>query len=128
MTRVLLVEDSNDVLCVFQLELKALGYEVDAVLNAEDALVLAQQTIPDVIVSDLSMPGMDGFEFIKRIREMPALSSVPAIAMTGTNNDKLLKRAIALGFTTHVMKPVEMPVLSNRIEQLTSRRLQRKAS
>jgi two-component system CheB/CheR fusion protein len=128
MTQVLLVEDSNDVLCVFQLELKALGYEVDAVLNAEDALVLAQQTIPDVIVSDLSMPGMDGFEFIKRIREMPALSSVPAIAMTGTNNDKLLKRAIALGFTTHVMKPVEMPVLSNRIEQLTSRRLQRKAS
>jgi two-component system CheB/CheR fusion protein len=128
MTRVLLVEDSNDVLCVFQLELKVLGYEVDAVSNAEDALVLAQQTIPDVIVSDLSMPGMDGLEFIKRIREIPALRSVPAIAMTGTNNDKVLKRALALGFNAHVTKPVEMPVLSSRIEQLTSRRLQRKAS
>jgi two-component system, chemotaxis family, CheB/CheR fusion protein len=128
MTRVLLVEDSNDVLCVFQFELKALGYEVDAVSNAEDALVLAQQTTPDVIVSDLSMPGMDGFEFIKRIREIPALSSVPAIAVTGTNSDKVLKRALTLGFTAHVTKPVEMPVLSNRIEQLTSRRLQRKAS
>jgi CheY-like chemotaxis protein len=97
MTRVLIVEDSPDILCILQLELEWLGYEID------------------------------GFEFIKRVRAIPALASVPAIALTGTSLERDVQQALAFGFTAHVVKPVEMADLAQKINQLTSRRLKRKA-
>jgi len=127
MTRVLLVEDSVYVLCVLQMELEWMGYQVDAVPDANAALAVAQRTCPDVIVSDLLMPEMDGFEFIKRIRQIPKLASIPAIALTGAGVDKDVQQALAFGFTAHMTKPIEAGELENRIEQLTSPRLQRMA-
>ena len=127
MKRVLLVEDSVDVLCLLQVELETLGYEVDTAMRADVALVKAVRTHPDVIVSDLGMPGMDGFEFIKRIRKTAGFASVPAIALTGSSSDKDVQYALAVGFTAHVSKPVEAGELARRIEQLTARRLKRKA-
>jgi CheY-like chemotaxis protein len=127
MTRVLLLEDSPDVLYLLQLELEYLGYEVDAAADAHEALRAAQQTRPDVIVSDLGMPGMDGFEFIKRVRKTPALCSVPAVALSGASRNDDIQRALASGFTCCLTKPVESGELSHRIEQLTARRLQRMA-
>jgi len=127
MMRVLLLEDSEDVLYVLQLELEWLGYDVQAMTDAEAALAAARRTPPDVIVSDLAMPNMDGFEFIQRVRATPALRSVPAIAFTGSGMDKDVQRALALGFTAHIMKPIEIHDLVERIEQLTTHWLQRKA-
>ena len=124
MTRVLLVEDSADVLYLFQFELESVGYEVDAVTDAAAALAAAERTRPDVIVSDLGLPVMDGFEFIKRVRKMPGLGAVPAIALTGASIDHV-EQAIAFGFTTHLTKPVEASELCNRIEQLCSLRLRK---
>jgi CheY-like chemotaxis protein len=127
MTRVLLVEDSADVLNVLQIELEWMGYAVDAATDAGAALALAERQRPDVIVSDLGMPVIDGFEFIRRVREIPGLASVPAIALTGAGLDRDIQQALAFGFTAHLMKPVEAKELVNRIELLTAKRLQRKA-
>jgi len=127
MTRVLIVEDSADVLSVLRMELEWVGYCVDAVTNGTDGLAIAQQTAPDVIVSDIGMPGMDGLEFIKRIRKIPGLARVPAIALTGAGLDKDINQALAFGFTTHIIKPVEAKDLCAQIEQLTAKRLLRKA-
>src|SRR5687767_7807166 len=107
MTRVLLVEDSADVLDVLQMELNIMGYDVDAQLDASLALMAAQLKPPDVIVSDIGMPGMDGLEFIKRVRKTPRLAAVPAIALTGASRAKDVEQALAFGFTTHLVKPVE---------------------
>ena len=128
MTRVLLVEDSADVLYLLQLELEWMGYKVDASTDAATALAAAQRIPPDVIVSDLGLPEINGFEFIKRIRQMPALASVPAIALTGASMDGDIQQALAFGFTMHLTKPVEAAELGKRIESLTARWLQRKAS
>ena len=127
MTRVLLVEDSADVLEVLQLELEGLGYEVLAFIDARDALKAAHRICPDVIVSDLRMPGLDGFEFIKRIRKKPRLASVPAIALTGISMDREIQEAHACGFTAHITKPMEAKELANRIDELTAARRLRKA-
>jgi two-component system CheB/CheR fusion protein len=124
MTRVLLVEDSADVLGVLQFELEWLGYQVDAVLDAAVALDIVRRTPPDVIVSDLYMPGMDGLEFIRQIREMPAMASVPAIALTGTAVDKDVRDALSTGFTTHLVKPVEPKELGDEIALLTTEQFQ----
>jgi two-component system CheB/CheR fusion protein len=128
MTRILLVEDSADILYVLQIELEWMGYEVEALAQAEAALAAARRMPPDVIVSDLGMPGMDGFEFIQQVRKTPALVSVPAIALTGATLDKDVQQALAFGFTSHLAKPVEAGELGHRIEQFTSQRLQHKAS
>ncbi|HLH31795.1 MAG TPA: response regulator [Terriglobia bacterium] len=127
MTRVLLVEDSADVLYLLQIELEWMGYEVDAAADANTALEAIERVRPDIIVSDLGMPGMDGFEFIRRVKAIPWLTGVPAIALTGATGDKDIQRAIASGFTAHVVKPVEIAELAQKIEQLTSRRLRRQA-
>jgi two-component system CheB/CheR fusion protein len=127
MTRVLLVEDSEDVLDLLRLQLEWMGYIVDSAQNANAGLDAAYKLPPDVIVSDLRMPGIDGFAFIRQIRRIGILKSVPAIALTGAGTDADIQQAIASGFTTHLMKPVEVGDLSKVIELLTVRHLQRKA-
>ena len=127
MTRVLLVEDSSDVLYVLQLELESMGYEIDAAPDAAAAIDAAVRVRPDIIISDLGMPDVDGFEFIRRVRSIPDLASVPAIALTGSTGDRNVEQALAFGFSAHVVKPVEIADLVKKIEQLTSRRLRRKA-
>jgi two-component system, chemotaxis family, CheB/CheR fusion protein len=127
MTRVLLVEDSSDVLFVLQFELEAAGYEVDATTDAAVALNLAQGARPDVIVSDLRMPDIDGLEFMRRIRKISDLATVPAIVLTGAGMEKDIRQALDAGFTAHLTKPVEAQELIRKIEQLTARNLKRQA-
>jgi two-component system CheB/CheR fusion protein len=128
MTRVLVVEDCEDILFIFQLELTALGYAVDVAASAADGIKLAEANRPDVIVSDLYMPGVDGFEFIRRIRQMPGLASAPAVALTGFSLQRDTNSALAAGFTTHLTKPVDLSDLAKLIEHLTNARVQQKAS
>ncbi|HYR88865.1 MAG TPA: response regulator [Terriglobia bacterium] len=128
MTRLLLVEDSTDILFVLQLELEGLGYTVDVAANAKTGIEIARLSHPDVIISDLGLPEEDGFEFIKRIRKTKELATVPAIALTGFSEPSHVQRALALGFTAHLTKPVEPDELANLIEKLTTKRLERKAS
>jgi two-component system CheB/CheR fusion protein len=128
MIRVLLVEDSEDVLYLLRLQLEWMGYAVDTATDAETGLDAAQRARPDVIVSDLWMPVLDGFELIRRVRRIQSLAAVPAIALSGTSMESDIKQAIASGFTAHLTKPVEASELSKLIEQLTARYLQRKAS
>jgi two-component system CheB/CheR fusion protein len=127
MTRVLLVEDSADVLYVIQLGLEWMGYEVLTATDADSAIKIAVRTPPDIIVSDLGLPGIDGFEFLRLIRQTSTLAAVPAIALTGAATDDDIQRALAAGFTAHMSKPVEAADLGKRIEQLTARRRKRKA-
>jgi two-component system, chemotaxis family, CheB/CheR fusion protein len=127
MTRVLLVEDSADVLYLLNLELEWRGYEIHTAADAMTALEAARQVLPDIIVSDLGLPDVDGFEFIRRVRGLPKLARIPAIALTGAALDIDVQRALASGFTAHLVKPVEAAELSRKIDELTSRRLKRKA-
>ena len=127
MTRILLVEDNEDILYLLRLQLEWMGYVVDEAASAKAALVSAQSARPDVIVSDLRMPDVDGIEFIRRVRRIPGLVSVPAIALTGTSMGSDIQMALANGFTTHLTKPVEASELSKAIDQLTAHRLYWKA-
>jgi len=123
----LLVEDSEDVLYLLRLQLESIGYAIDAATDATAALEVAQRTPPDVIVSDLWMPDIDCLEFIRRVRHIQSLTSVPAIALTGASSDSDVQQAICNGFTAHLEKPAEASELSKLIEQLAASCAQRKA-
>ena len=128
MTRILLVEDSDDVLYILRTELELMGYVVDIATDGSAGIDIARRIRPDIIVSDLRMPVFDGFEFIKYIRQHSSLNAVPAIALTGMSTQSEVSRAITSGFTAHLTKPVELDELMHLIEKLTATRVQRKAS
>ena len=127
MTRVLLVEDSEDVLYMLRLQLEWMGYTVETATNGNAAIDAATKLCPDIIVSDLRMPDIDGFQLIRQVRSIRALMSIPAIALTGDSMDSDVRQAIASGFSAHLTKPVDSSELSRVIDQLTAPYLQRKA-
>jgi CheY-like chemotaxis protein len=119
--QLLLVEDSDDILYIMKTELEWMGYVVDAATDGNAALDLAKAHRPDVIISDIQMPGIDGFEFLRRVRSLKELAKVPAIALTGFGMDADVKRALERGFSAHMTKPVEPDKLSEMIEKLIAR-------
>jgi two-component system CheB/CheR fusion protein len=119
--QLLVVEDSEDILYIMKTELEWMGYVVHAARDGNAALELAKAHRPDVIISDIQMPGIDGFELIRRIRSTKELAKVPAIALTGFGMETDVKRALERGFTAHMTKPVEPDKLSDMIEKLIAR-------
>ena len=127
MTRILLVEDSTDILFLLQTELEWMDYTVDIASDARTGLELARKNRPNVIVSDLNMPGIDGYEFIRRVRQTRGLDGVPAIALTGYSLEKEVNPVLAAGFDAHLTKPVDGKTISELITRLLVKRM-RKAS
>ena len=119
--QLLVVEDSEDILYIMKTELEWMGYVVHGARDGNTALELAKQHRPDVVISDIQMPGIDGFELVRRIRSTKELAKVPAIALTGFGMEEDVKRALERGFTAHMTKPVEPDKLSDMIEKLIAR-------
>jgi PAS domain S-box-containing protein len=119
--RLLLVEDAEDTLTLLQTALGARGYRTSACDSAQEALRVAATTKFDLIVSDIGLPQMDGYMLLKRLREIPHLRDVPAIALTGYAAQKDAAQALAAGFDLHLAKPIEPSELAAAIEQLLNR-------
>ena len=85
MSRVLIVDDSETIVNFVRMILESEKYEVDSALNGTDGLAKAHQSLPDVIITDSIMPGMDGFSFLHALRADPATEAVPVIMLTSGN-------------------------------------------
>jgi PAS domain S-box-containing protein len=106
--RVLLVDDEADALDVVRRLLESRGATVATASSAKDALEILATSRPDVLVSDIGMPAMDGFEFMRRIREREVKGErIPAIALTAFARTEDRKRAILSGYQAHVAKPFD---------------------
>jgi PAS domain S-box-containing protein len=118
--RLLVVEDSSDVLLLIRQELEWNGYQVYAAKNGSVALEIAKREIPDLIISDIKMPEIDGYQLIRMVREVPELAKVPAIAMTGFGMERDIEMARAVGYSAHLVKPIDMDQMYQLIQQLTA--------
>ncbi|AXK72984.1 response regulator [Lysobacter sp. TY2-98] len=108
--RVLLVEDDADTRAMLASVLEAHGAEVDTCASARDALEAARRHHPDLVISDIGMPGMDGYDFVRALRDWEVesgLDAVPAVALTAYARLEDRTRALASGFQVHVAKPVQ---------------------
>ena len=108
LVRVLVVDDSPDTISMLRQLLELQGAEVSTAVNGAEALRLAEGRDFDVIISDLAMPGMDGYELLRELRSRPRTSGVPAIAVTGFGRAEDAQRARAAGFFAHLAKPVQI--------------------
>jgi DNA-binding response OmpR family regulator len=118
MSRVLLIEDDRAVRTGLELALTRQGHAVDAAETGEQGLELLRATPPDVVVLDLMLPGMDGFEICRRIRTN---GDLPIIMLTARNDDIDVVAGLEAGADDYVVKPVQPRVLEARIRAVLRR-------
>jgi PAS domain S-box-containing protein len=118
---VLVIEDAPDTLEMLRVAFESRGYTTSACATPEEALRVAESGRFDIIVSDIGLPRIDGYELIARLRELPHLRGVPALALTGYAAQRDAEAALAAGFDAHLPKPVDPAELAERMDQLTKR-------
>jgi CheY-like chemotaxis protein len=121
--RVLVADDDGDALALAQAILAGAGAEVRASLAAGEALDVLRQWRPDVLVSDIEMPGEDGYSLIRKVRALAAEDggNTPAIALTAYGRAQDRMRSLAAGFNMHVPKPVDPEELTTIIASVAGR-------
>jgi two-component system CheB/CheR fusion protein len=105
--RILVVDDNADGLETLAMLLELSGHEVRTASDGPGALTAASEFRPDVILLDIGLPGMDGYEVAGRLRTDPALRGVRLIALTGWGQDTDRERSRGAGFDLHLVKPVD---------------------
>ncbi len=118
---VLVVDDSEDTTEMVRHLLEIGGASVNVATSGFEALDLASGKEFDVVLSDISMPGMDGFEFLRKLRELPGKQDLPAIALTGFGRPEDMQRATDEGFHAHLTKPFDIETLATLLQKLPQR-------
>lgn len=108
--RVLVVDDNRDAADSLSAILQALGIETRVAHGGEQALVLVQGWLPHLVLLDLGMPGMDGYEVARRLRATQA-GSLIIVALTGWGQESDRQRTQGAGFDHHLVKPIDLPTL-----------------
>jgi PAS domain S-box-containing protein len=105
--RILVVDDNEDAANSLALLLRLMGQEVEVVLDGQAALHRARELRPQLVLLDLGMPGMDGYEVARRLRGDPGLRDSVLVALTGWGQEEDKRRSQAAGFDRHLVKPPE---------------------
>jgi CheY-like chemotaxis protein len=118
--RLLVVDDNRDAAMTLAMLLELLGHEVVTAHDGPSALEAAREFRPALIFLDLGMPGMDGYEVARRIRQSPAVKHVVLVALTGWGQPEDRRRTAAAGFDHHLVKPPEPQALERLLAELPS--------
>jgi signal transduction histidine kinase len=116
--RVLAVDDDEDNTSLLRQLLELSGAQVRTANNGSDALQLALASDFDIVLSDISMPGMDGFEFVRRLRRLPGKKDIRVIALTGFGRRDDIEAARNEGFVAHLTKPIDFDKLLKMLQRL----------
>jgi PAS domain S-box-containing protein len=116
---ILVVDDSRETTDMLGRLLQMEGALVQTARSGAEALALAAECTFDLVISDISMPVMDGYELLRKLREMPSMNNVPALALTGFGRISDVNRARDEGFAEHFTKPLDIDGLLRTVEKLT---------
>jgi two-component system, cell cycle response regulator DivK len=115
---ILLVEDFDDTRLMTKLWLTKKGYRVVEAENGEEAIEAAQREQPDLIIMDMMMPGVDGLDATRQIREYQSLQATPIVAVSAYGAEQYRHKALDAGCNEYVPTPFDPDALSNLIERL----------
>lgn len=121
MTKILLVEDNEISRTILSRRLEKRGYLVIQAADGSQGIALASRERPDLILMDMGLPGIDGWQATREIRKLPETTRIPVIALTAHTLPGDRDRAIAAGCDEYEGKPVELPQLMHKIESLLAR-------
>ena len=119
--RVLIVDDNRDTVESFAMLLRASGHEVRPAYDGSTAVQFALDYRPDVVLLDIGLPGLNGYEVAKRIRRLAVLKEVVLVAMTGYGQESDLKASHDAGFNHHLVKPASPSRLYEILQLVATR-------
>lgn len=120
--RVMVVDDNVDALEAMTMTLQALGHTVVTAADGPSALARATDVRPEVVLLDLGMPAMDGFETARRLRALPEMRGATLVALTGFGQPEDRRRALEAGFDRHLVKPADLDALARLLDELDAGR------
>ncbi|MER3514934.1 MAG: hypothetical protein C4310_11580 [Chloroflexota bacterium] len=118
--RILVVDDDPEIVNLFVYALQRAGYQVEGVLDGRAALERARQAPPDLILLDVMMPGMDGYEVARQLRAEAATSSTPIVMLTARALIADQVEGLQAGANSYLVKPVTPSVLVNKVREILS--------
>src|SRR5471032_3329427 len=116
--RIVIIDDNANDIAVTRRFLERHGYDVVAAQSGEEGLRLASQNLPDAIVVDYRMPGMDGYEVARRIKADPQLQTIPVLMLTGADSAQAIVDGLSAGADDYVTKGSDTEVLFARLRAL----------
>ncbi len=117
MTKVLVIEDNEKNRYLISFILKGEGYEVIEAITGEEGVGMAESLHPDLILMDIQLPGIDGYEATRRIRASPSGATLPIIALTSYAMSGDRERALAAGCSGYVEKPINPDTIMDEIRK-----------
>jgi CheY-like chemotaxis protein len=114
--RVLVVDDNIDAADALAMMLKNMGHEVQVANDGRLGVAMARAGHPDVVLLDIGMPGMDGLEAVRRLREGQPAKRMRVVAITGFGRQEDIRRSAEAGFDEHLVKPVTPELLRIAVE------------
>ena len=119
--KVLLVDDEKSILMMLEVNFRAAGFDVVTATSGASALEIAAAARPDAVVLDLGLPDLDGWEVVKRLRELDGVASTPIVVLSGTDRNDALVRGYASTVEAYVTKPVEPEELVQAVRRVLAR-------
>lgn len=120
--KILVVDDEEDILELVKYNLTKDGYQVKCVPSGEEALKRAQDDLPDLILLDLMLPGLDGLDVCRRLKNNPATVHIPIVMLTAKGEDADIVTGLELGAEDYITKPFSPRVLLARVRVVLRRR------
>jgi two-component system phosphate regulon response regulator PhoB len=118
---VLVVDDERDILELVKYNLDKEGYQVTVVATGEDALAATRTKMPDIVILDLMLPGVDGLEVCRRLKGDPKTRSIPIVMLTAKGDEADVVTGLELGASDYVTKPFSPRVLTARVRAVLRR-------
>jgi CheY-like chemotaxis protein len=117
---ILVVEDNERNLKLLRDVLEYAGYDVRVARTAEDGITLAVKEPPDLVLMDLQLPGIDGMEALRRLRENPRTAYIPVVAVTAQAMKQDRERALDAGFNGYIEKPISVRAFPDQVRGFLS--------
>jgi len=115
---VLVADDQEPIRTMLKMSLEFMGYEVAAAENGRVLLTLARERVPDLIITDVMMPEMTGYEALEELRKDEALKAVPVIVLTALEEASYQEKSASYGVLDHLVKPISLPVLKSKVKRV----------
>jgi CheY-like chemotaxis protein len=118
MAKILIAEDERDIRDLVAFTLRFAGHEVFAASNGEEAVELAPKVNPDLIIMDVRMPRMTGYEACKVMKSDPSLRDIPVVFLTARGQESEIKQGLEVGAEEYLLKPFAPDQLTSRVKEI----------
>jgi len=120
MAKILVADDERDIRDLISITLEFAGHQVITAANGEEAVIEAKKIKPDLILLDVRMPRVDGYEACRQIKEDPNLKEVPVIFLSAKGQNSEISKGLEVGADEYILKPFSPVDLTNKINQILS--------